>query len=71
MNTRSFFYRVSIWKSPKNLPVPLVRRKFNLRVSKKNNILKAYDLVMEDYRQKFGNCKKLDDQNNVEFAREK
>ena len=24
---------------------------------------------MEDY--KFGNCKKLDDQNNVEFAREK
>jgi hypothetical protein len=33
--------------------------------------LKAYDLVMENYRQKFGNCKKLNDQNNVEFAREK
>ena len=26
---------------------------------------------MEDYRQKRGNCKKLDDQTNVEFAREK
>jgi hypothetical protein len=26
---------------------------------------------MEDYRQKFGICKKLDDQNNVEFVREK
>jgi hypothetical protein len=50
---------------------PLVRKKFNLRVSKKKNILKGYDLVIEDYRQKIGNCKKLDDQNNVEFAREK
>lgn len=50
---------------------PLVRKKFNLRVSKKENILKGYDLEIEDYRQKFGNCKKLDDQNNVEFAREK
>lgn len=26
---------------------------------------------MEDYRQTFGNCKKLDVQTNVEFAREK
>jgi hypothetical protein len=26
---------------------------------------------MENYLQKHGNCKKLDDQNNVEFAREK
>jgi hypothetical protein len=25
---------------------------------------------MEDYRQKLGNCKKLDDQTNVEFVRE-
>ena len=33
--------------------------------------MKAYDLVMENYRQKFGNCKKLDDQTNVEFAPEK
>jgi hypothetical protein len=56
-------------KARKNYP--LVRKKFNLRVSKKKNILKGYDLVIEDYRQKFGNCKKLDDQNNVEFAREK
>ena len=56
-------------KARKNYP--LVRKKFNLRVSIKKNILKGYDLVIEDYRQKFGNCKKLDDQNNVEFAREK
>ena len=56
-------------KARKNYP--LVRKKFNLRVSKKKKILKGYDLVIEDYRQKFGNCKKLDDQNNVEFAREK
>ena len=37
----------------------------------KDLILKAYELVPEAYRQKFRNCKKLNEQTNVEFARTK
>ena len=37
----------------------------------KEFILKAYELVPEAYRQKFRNCRKENDQTNVEFARTK
>ena len=37
----------------------------------KEAILKAYELVPEDYRQKFRNYLKYDSKTNVEFAREK
>ena len=37
----------------------------------KELILKAYELVPEAYRQKFGNCRKENDQTHVEFARTK
>ena len=37
----------------------------------KKDILKAYELVPEAYRQKLRSCKKWDDQTHVEFAREK
>ena len=37
----------------------------------KKEILKAYELVPEAYRQKFRNCKKTDEQTYVEFARDK
>ncbi|XP_062610561.1 uncharacterized protein LOC134272333, partial [Saccostrea cucullata] len=37
----------------------------------KKNVLKAYELVPEAYRQKFRNYKKFNEQTHVEFAREK
>ena len=37
----------------------------------KKNVLKAYELVPEAYRQKFRNYKKFTEQTHVEFAREK
>ena len=37
----------------------------------KELILKAYELVPEAYRQKFGNCRKENDLTHVEFARTK
>ena len=37
----------------------------------KKTILKAYDLVPEAYRQKFRNCRKVEGQTFVEFARKK
>ena len=37
----------------------------------KERILKAYELVLEAYRQKFRNCRKENDQTHVEFARTK
>lgn len=37
----------------------------------KENILKAYELVSEAYRQKFRNYKKFNEQTHVEFSREK
>ena len=37
----------------------------------KELILKAYELVPEAYRQKFRNCRKVNDQTHVEFARTK
>lgn len=37
----------------------------------KENVLKAYELVPEAYRQKFHNYKKFNEQTHVEFSREK
>uniref|UniRef100_A0A8W8MZ15 Integrase catalytic domain-containing protein n=1 Tax=Magallana gigas TaxID=29159 RepID=A0A8W8MZ15_MAGGI len=37
----------------------------------KENVLKAYELVPEAYRQKFRNYKKFNEQTHVEFSREK
>ena len=41
------------------------------KVTEKELILKAYELVPEAYRQKFRNCRKEPNQNHVEFARTK